>query len=96
MLRLLNVKPPRLFQSHRMLLCHGFLVILLMNACPSAGATDATEIPWARVFGGTVGGRYISGAYSGGLNASKPAYVDIDNDGDLDLFIGESHGNINY
>ena len=30
--------------------------------------------------------------FSGGINESKPALVDIDDDGDLDLFIGEGEG----
>ena len=29
-------------------------------------------------------------------SASKPSFVDIDNDGDIDVFIGEYAGNINY
>ena len=34
--------------------------------------------------------------FAGGINETKPTYVDIDNDGDFDMFIGESHGNIHF
>ena len=52
-----------------------------------------TNIPWERVLDAAVGGRPVSGAFSGGLSLSAPALCDIDDDGDLDLFIGNNNLN---
>ena len=46
------------------------------------------NVPWERVIDGTIDGRYLSGAYSGGLGKSRPRLVDIDRDGDLDVMFG--------
>ena len=38
----------------------------------------------------------VSSPFAGGFDASKAAFVDIDNDGDYDLFVGGLGGNISF
>ena len=52
---------------------------------------------WQKEYEGMVDGNYLAEAYIGSSrNYSKPTFVDIDNDGDYDMFVGEVTGNINF
>ncbi len=50
-------------------------------------APDAPEVEWTRVHSGTLDGVFYSDLYWGGIRRSSPTLVDIDGDGDLDLFV---------
>lgn len=49
----------------------------------------SSDVIWRQEYDGFFNNQYLGGAYSGGMNNSKPTFGDIDNDGDLDLFIGD-------
>jgi len=51
---------------------------------------------WERILPCYVNNVYYAGAYSGGVNYSRPDWVDIDNDGDYDLMIGAEHGGMHF
>ncbi len=51
---------------------------------------------WERIIPCYVNNVYYAGAYSGGVNYSRPDWVDIDNDGDYDLMIGAEHGGMHF
>ncbi len=52
------------------------------------------EGEWTRVLTGAYDGRVVPGLYLGGLNWTHPALGDLDDDGDLDLLIGEQFGRL--
>ncbi|RMF64427.1 MAG: VCBS repeat-containing protein, partial [Calditrichaeota bacterium] len=54
------------------------------------------EQGWSQEFGAKVSGRMVANFYSGGIGLARPALADIDADGDLDLFVGEYDGTINF
>ncbi|MBU4488547.1 MAG: VCBS repeat-containing protein [Candidatus Omnitrophica bacterium] len=54
------------------------------------------EIEWQREYGAMVDGEYATGAYAEGIDNSRPALVDIENDGDSDMFIGKLDGKITF
>jgi len=54
----------------------------------------AFGVGWQREYEAVIDGDVVSGAYWGGANWTKPAPVDIDADGDFDMFIGEREGGI--
>jgi hypothetical protein len=53
-----------------------------------------TDGEWSRRLSGNYGGENMPGLYSGGLNWTHPALVDLDNDNDLDLLVGERSGRL--
>jgi len=52
------------------------------------------EGEWTRVLTGTYDGVSVPGLYLGGLNWTHPALADLDDDGDLDLLVGERSGRL--
>jgi hypothetical protein len=53
-----------------------------------------TEIEWKKECEAIIDGRVVDCAYSGGMEFCKPTFVDIDADGDLDMFVGGENGRI--
>ena len=49
---------------------------------------------WARVLTGTYDSEVVPGLYLGGLNWTRPALGDLDDDGDLELLVGEEFGDL--
>jgi hypothetical protein len=70
------------------------------NYVGSAWAITGTVRPvveegeWTRVLDGLYEGEPLPGLYSGGLNWTHPALADLDDDGDLDLLVGEERGRV--
>lgn len=52
-------------------------------------------IEWQREYEAVVNGDTLPSAYLGGINFSKPAFVDIDADGNFDMFTGDEANLIN-
>ena len=55
-----------------------------------------TEIRWRKEYKAIIDGRVVDCAFSGGMELCKPTFVDIDADGDLDMFIGGEDGRISF
>lgn len=51
---------------------------------------------WQKETSAIIEGTINPNAYSGGIGLARPAFVDIDADGDFDLFVGEYDGNVNF
>ncbi|MBN2088476.1 VCBS repeat-containing protein, partial [candidate division KSB1 bacterium] len=69
------------------------LMFILLFILPTILLTQ--EINWQQEFQGYLNDQ-LTYAYSGGFDYGRPALVDIDNDKDLDLFVGEREGGIDF
>jgi len=56
----------------------------------------AAQIRWRKEFKAKVDGQTVDCAFAGGMEWTKPTFVDIDADGDLDVFIGDKDGSIRF
>lgn len=56
----------------------------------------AAETKWRREFKATLDGQPVDCAFAGAMQFSKPAFVDIDSDGDPDLVVGDQDGVIRF
>jgi len=63
-----------------------FILLISINTAFGVG--------WQQEYEAVIDDEVVSGAYWGGGNHTKPAPVDIDADGDFDMFIGELEGGI--
>ena len=54
---------------------------------PAQTLDTIIEVEWTRIHSGTLDGVFYNDLYWGGISSSSPTLVDIDNDGDLDLFV---------
>lgn len=59
-------------------------------------APPQLEVEWQEEYGTQVDGKYREWTWIGGRHYTKPAFVDIDNDDDYDMFIGEKNGYIYF
>ena len=78
--------------KHRLWI-YGALLILQFLLCAHS---FATEIRWRKELEAKVDGQVVDCAFAGGMEFSKPTFVDIDADGDLDVFIGDKDGKIRF
>jgi hypothetical protein len=67
-----------------------FLLICFLLCYQSA----ASEVRWRKEVPAEIDGQRVDCAFSGGMQFSKPAFVDIDADGDLDVCVGDKDGKI--
>ena len=49
---------------------------------------------WTRVLDGIYEGASVPGLYYGGFNWTHPALADLDDDGDVDLLVGDETGTL--
>ncbi|UCE19683.1 MAG: VCBS repeat-containing protein [Gemmatimonadota bacterium] len=73
------------------------LRVFLMSAAVvlCASALVAQDAIWQQEYQASLEGE-MTCAYSGGFQYAKPVLVDIDDDGDLDLFVGERYMGIDF
>ena len=60
------------------------------------GTVNTAEIRWGKEYKAIIDDRVVDCAFSGGMELCKPTFVDIDADGDLDMFIGGEDGKISF
>jgi len=79
-----------------------FVWLICLISVPNSFSTGinqavyTTEIKWGKGYKAIIDGRVVDCAYSGGMEFCKLTFVDIDGDGDWDMFIGEENGRITF
>jgi hypothetical protein len=74
----------------------GAFILLGLTCLISVPNSFSTEIRWRKEYKAIIDGRVLDCAYAGGMEFCKPTFVDIDGDGDWDMFIGEENGKITF
>ncbi|MCX6639084.1 MAG: FG-GAP-like repeat-containing protein [bacterium] len=86
--RRMNQEWPRIALSS----IYALLLLVTLSLLETATAQD---LIWERQVQGYLDGTYMA-VYHGGIDYCKPVLVDIDGDGDGDLFVGEHDGYLDY
>jgi hypothetical protein len=85
--------------AHSMFLCRLWVwVFCTLPFFPFFPPTQpfASEVRLRRQFEAKLDGQLTDCAFAGGMEFSKPAFVDVDSDGDLDIFVGDASGFIRF
>jgi len=71
------------------------VIVLFAALILTSSIVIAQDVIWQQEYQASLDGE-MTCVYSGGFGYPKPVLVDIDDDGDLDLFVGESEGGVNF